>query len=272
MGVNMAKKMVSPENDLFSFSFCDQREVFEEKHLVSLVSLADPEKWTTKNGKPFDILFYYVIKTFEVLSKQNKISISNNEEAAIFNTGLTTSNGEDIFGFCTKNKFPNAQKWFFNGFLKSSSRTLSYYQFDYPKIASYDSFPLDLFFDVTQTIESDFDHIFDDHWDEQQERFPEDIKMLGKPLAIAAIKSAIDVCKIKMKRNSRLAVPQYYDGRIMFLLPIQIHVLNNKCVTMALAVEKNSNNSYRINTIFDLDTAYKKARLINKPESNWLIE
>ena len=57
----------------------------------------------------------------------------------------------------------------------------------------------------------------------------------------------------------------------MFLLPLKINTIS-KPVTMALAVEKMSNGSYRANTIFDLESAYKKARLITKPESNWLIE
>ncbi|MDY4795664.1 MAG: DUF3825 domain-containing protein [Dialister sp.] len=41
---------------------------------------------------------------------------------------------------------------------------------------------------------------------------------------------------------------------------------------MALAIEKTSTNQYRANTIFTREMAYEKARLLMKPESNWLIE
>ena len=62
-----------------------------------------------------------------------------------------------------------------------------------------------------------------------------------------------------------------YLGKIMFLLPVYIHINDEKTITLAIAIEKNENGTYRANTIFDLDTAYKKARLVTKPESNWLI-
>ena len=35
---------------------------------------------------------------------------------------------------------------------------------------------------------------------------------MGKTLATASIKSAFEIMKNKIKRNPRLAVPQYYDG------------------------------------------------------------
>ncbi len=57
----------------------------------------------------------------------------------------------------------------------------------------------------------------------------------------------------------------------MFLLPVYIHINDEETITLAIAIEKNENGTYRANTIFDLDTAYKKARLVTKPESNWLI-
>lgn len=270
-------RLTEPEHDIFTYAFCGDRNTFENHHLTRLSQLAESEHWTSKHDAShnFDILFYYIMKTFEVISKQGKISVGNDEEFSCFNTGLLTENGEEIYGIFLKNERakerPDAQKWFFKGFFKESDRICSEQSFCKPKLAKYDKDIKEFHFDADKTIEFNADHIFDDHWDEEK-RFPEDIKNLGKPLAVAAIKSAFDVMIKKIKRNPRLAVPQYYNGKIMFLLPIHIPSLSGTKITMALAVEKTANCNYRANTIFDLDSAYKKARLITKPESNWLIE
>ena len=50
-----------------------------------------------------------------------------------------------------------------------------------------------------------------------------------------------------------------------------IPVNDDELVTMALAVELTATNQYRANTIFTKEIAYEKARLLMKPESNWLI-
>ena len=57
----------------------------------------------------------------------------------------------------------------------------------------------------------------------------------------------------------------------MYLVPINIPIDDEKRVTMALAVELTQQNQYRANTIFTKEMAYEKARLLMKPESNWLI-
>ena len=56
----------------------------------------------------------------------------------------------------------------------------------------------------------------------------------------------------------------------MYLVPLKIPIGEDTYETMALAVEK-INNQYRANTIFTKEIAYEKARLLMKPESNWLL-
>lgn len=264
--------MTDPKHDLFTFAFCGNRELhFEGIHLKHLSDIADSEKWTSESndGHKFDILFYYIIKTFEIISKQERIVFDKKGDFALFNTGLMTSNGEDIYGYFELNNRKDAQKWFLKGFAPESDRVFSSHIFEKPTVAKYDTDLAEFHFDANAHIEFNADHIFDDHWEDN--RFPSEVKELGKPLAIDSIKSSFSVTKKKLLRNPRLAVPQYYDGKIMFLLPLKINTIS-KPVTMALAVERMSNGSYRANTIFDLESAYKKARLITKPESNWLIE
>lgn len=93
-------------------------------------------------------------------------------------------------------------------------------------------------------------------------------KNVMKTLLVGVIEEA----KLKIKRNLRLVVPQFYKNEIMYLVPVQIPKLDGNYETMALAVEKTATNQYRANTIFTKEMAYEKARLLMKPESNWLVD
>lgn len=269
----------SDDSNLFSFAYCGDRENdFKTKRLSELAALAEDEEWSSKeNPYKYDRLFYYIIKIFEVIHKQNLLVFSSSNDFAVFNTGLVTDNGEDIYGYFVPNLKrkikPDAQKWFFKGFVKESDRALSKFIFDKPELAKFVNDYSEFYFDISLPMTFSADHIFDDHFsDEDDKRYPKEILDLGPQLAIASIRDAFNITKRKIKRNYRLAVPQYYKGKIMFLLPVSIPVLDGKHVTMAIAVEKMENNTYRANTIFSLEDAYKKARLIMKPESNWLME
>lgn len=94
---------------------------------------------------------------------------------------------------------------------------------------------------------------------------------LSKSIVKGLLIGVVEETKRKIKRNMRLVVPQYYNNKIMYLMPINIPIDDSNFVTMALAVELTKTKQYRANTIFTKEMAYEKARLLMKPESNWLI-
>lgn len=71
----------------------------------------------------------------------------------------------------------------------------------------------------------------------------------------------------RIKRNYKTAVPQYYDGRLQLLLPLCLTSKAN--ADLALVIEK-VNNVYRASTCLTLDMAINNARLIAKPDDEWL--
>jgi hypothetical protein len=78
---------------------------------------------------------------------------------------------------------------------------------------------------------------------------------------------AVQLAKKKIESNYKVAVPQYYQGKIQFLLPICL--LDMEKVDLALAVTKQ-NGYYTGNTCLTMDMAYNNARLIAKPGDEWL--
>lgn len=110
-------------------------------------------------------------------------------------------------------------------------------------------------------------HILED--EENKQRLDEILKGNNKNV-ISLLRGEIETMKKKVAANYKIAVPQYYNGKIQLLLPLCL----NDGVTpdLALVVTKNdAGNFYQGHTCLTMDMAYSNARLIAKPESNWLL-
>lgn len=251
---------------IFHYAFCGPEDCFKDI-LQQLSDLAEPEIWTFDESEPNQILKKYIIGTFSQCYKQNKIEISDDENFSCFNTGLLTPNGNDIIGLFEKNQKENSQPWFFKGFKDKCHRDILNVFPDTPKLATYTDDYRQLYFNPNYNIVVNTDHILDDNWD----RIYNVIKF-DKNVVRSLLFGAIEDAKLRIHRNLRLVVPQYYKDEIMYLVPLKIPIQDGVYKTMALAVEKTSTEQYRANTIFTKEIAYEKARLLMKPESNWLIE
>lgn len=251
--------------DLLEFAFCGTYEGYENM-LKYLSGMAESEIWGFNDEQPYSVLRKYIRNTFSQCYKQNKIIYSSDGNNCAFNTGLLTPNGNDILAFFTKNNIANAQPWFLKGFKDKADRIYMSTFNEVPKLASYTDNYEEFYFNPDNKIEINSDHILDDNWERISSVVP-----LPKSIVKSMLVGLLDDTTKRIKRNMRLAVPQYYREQIMFLLPIQIPITNTNYVIMALAVEKIDDKRYRANTIFTREMAYEKARLLMKPESNWLI-
>ena len=94
---------------------------------------------------------------------------------------------------------------------------------------------------------------------------PDEKKAWLEELLTKAIERAIE----RIKWNYKTAIPQYYAKakKIQLLLPLCID--DPRKVDVALAVEREQ-AVYVGHTILDLNWAYSNARLITRPDSDWL--
>lgn len=262
------KSSQKTKTPLFAFAYCGSQERFQE-HLKDLAELAEPEPWCyeTRKDEPYHILKFYIFETFSRCQKENKILYSNDGSKCTFNTGLLTKNNQDILCIFKKNSnFVNG--WSLYKFVPKESIE---YMSNFDKVAElpkYWSNYDELYFNPDLEIRLNIDHILDDNWERISTAFN---NVLSKAIVSQLLLGALEEAKIKIKRNMRLVVPQYYRDKIMFLIPIVFNLDDSKKVTLAIAVEKMNDYQYRANTIFTLDMAYSKARQLMRPESNWLI-
>ena len=231
--------------------------------IESLSELAMEEEWDYQSAKTgdFPILFNYVHHTFSKVKAEDKIEYSN--EFALFNTGLVTENQEELFAFFERNRRPGTTiPYYFLGWRKASDRDLVRFS-KLPEIANYFQSPSDLIYDERLDLRVNVDHIIVDNKD----RFPVSLKNMDNHVLGILLQGTISDAHKRIKRNYKTAIPQYYKGKLQLLLPLCL--TSKSRADLALVVEKE-NDIYRATTILTLDMAINNARLIAKPDDEWL--
>jgi len=274
--MNPNYNLMSSQAPLSSFSILPS---FVAKLNFLATRLAEPENWEYESGfiGPYDtpqiqqlrrkvgVLYQYIHHTFSKAQFENKIIFTDDLDYAVMNTGLLTNSAEEIFMIFKKNTNPDdPRKYELMGFFRESAHEIPIsLRAKLPMHIDYfENCPEDIYFNVGWNINANVEHIVEDNFD----RLPENLKSVGdKQLIVTTLNALILTMKKRILRNHRLVVPQYYNHKIMYLAPLKY---GNEIIT--LAIEKHE-GTYRANTILTMGMAYCNARLIAKPESNWLV-
>jgi uncharacterized protein DUF3825 len=271
-----------------------------EDRIRTLVTMAEPERWQylhVPSQSALPILESYIKHTFIRAYDQQKIVEA--DQLACFNTGLLTPGQEEIFCVFTANEHYDRtkpisstnKKWFLQSWARSGDRILTDFM-DFPRLAEYWNDPKELVFDPKLQVQLNLDHIVRDNLN----RFPEELggkvdkqgvptdlrgqpeddenepeaETNAQPVPIAtrnALEGAMKHSIRLAQRSYRMAVPQFYRGRIQLLLPLYLR--DSKRPDLALTLERHG-GWYRAATILYTDWAYSHARLLARPNSEWL--
>lgn len=241
--------------------------------LESLANLAEPEPWSFNSSEErdsFPILQSYVFHTFRRLREMNDgIAYSKNEMRAATNTGLVTANQEEIYALYRRNDKHGRQKWKFSGFQKASNwEMVDHFGSSLPPLADYFQDPSVLLYDRRCKLFINYDHVM-----EHIERFPKDLQA-NPYMARNLLTSAEGNTTKRVYRNYKTAIPQFFrdrggSGSVQLLLPICL--TNPAKADLALVAERSeTSDAYRCSTILTLEMAYKNARLLARPDTEWL--
>ena len=182
----------------------------------------------------------------------------------IFNTGLYDDNWQKVYAYFTQNKNGDAL-WYLEAFLTEYT-LLSLGINDFPKRANYFKDMKDLIFDVNYEIVPQYSHIFGDQ--NNNLRIPESIRNSFMKQNI--FDGAILNTKKRIDSNYKVAIPQYYDNKIQLLIPLYLTNPFNPDLALVLTRD-DSNKCYLGHTCLIPEWAYNNARLIAKPDSDWLV-
>ena len=214
---------------------------------------ADNENWSNPTYPNNGILANYLVHTYKRLKAEKQII--RNTDYALFNTGLFTKYYEPIYAYSDVSYNIS----FLTGH-ELNQRGIS----ERPQKANYFGDPSLLLFDWHYPIDIHFKHILED--EKNKERLPKGF--LEKENKMCILTGAVELMKRRVSANYKLAIPQCYEDKIQLLLPLCLDTDEGK-PDLALAVTK-LDNCYQGYTCLTLDMAYNNARLIAKPESNWL--
>lgn len=198
------------------------------------------------------------------------------------------------------------RKWFLKLWARRGDRILTQFS-SLPDLASYSTDPSELIFDPGLEVRPNIDHILRENLNRFPVELGGQVDPNGVPLDLGAIpdiedengeaaaadedqivaNTAVDdertggasiAARIALdgaiahsirlaKRSYRVAVPQHYRGDIQLLLPLYLR--DPSRADLALALERHG-DWYRAATVLYPDWAYRHARLLSRPNSEWL--
>lgn len=271
-----------------------------EDRLRQLADLAEAERWSflhVPTDKELPVLDSYITHTFRRAYDQQKVYEA--DRLACFNTGLLTLGQEEIFAvFTIQDDYDSSQsispankKWWLKTWARSGDRMLTDFM-ELPPLVDYWNDPRDLVYDPKLQVQLNLDHIIKDNLD----RFPvelggkvgqdgvphalsiddDDLELEAetsrdaRPIPLAtrnALEGAMKHSIRLAQRNYRVAVPQFHYGKIQLLLPLYLR--DSSKPDLALTLERHG-GWYRAATVLYTDWAYAHARLLARPNSEWL--
>jgi len=261
----------------------------EQDMIRALKEMSLPERWdyrTSSGTKKSPILYNYLHFTFaklwdedrSLVPAQKKIRVRMDIESplAAFNTGLVDTKYKPIYALFDANEPGHPQPWKFRAFCvpgESHGRLVASHFNPLPNPAQFFHSTAELLYDPDAPLHLDHTHILAHNRNRLPKKLLDRLKDLDEGQAmrtlIMHLNGAIEVAKKRASWNYRTAIPHYFPTlkELQFLLPLCL-LLDNQ-VDAALSVQK-TDTGYLGNTVLPLDWAYKSARLVCRPDSDWL--
>lgn len=275
----VAKDVVLVDTRLFILGFAGFKNYDEAIQQLLQPGLCEYENWDyiQKPTGNYPILKSYLNKTCERVVSQGKCIIGrakdDGTEYLFFNTGLVDVFQNEIFAYFIKNnRYSTNQpwgiripEWWFLEFNTDQSYFRKYFN-ESPEIATYfeETEVQKLIFDTTLTIRPNWEHL-----NKRRIRVDsEEIQNMTEQQFRDAIDDSITMAKKRIKRNYKTAIPHFYNNDIQFLVPLCERKDRGKALA-AMVIQK-SEQIYEVTTILTLDQAYNNARLLAKPDREWL--
>lgn len=273
------------------------------------MDLLDGDKWVYPNGLPnypnYPILFNMLQCTFCRLQHQGKVAYSIDGRLAAFNTGLVNKKYMSVVALFCKNNEGYKSQWSFKDFIipgqregkilnqkfKGEIEPASFYddpseliynlklgnpKIDYEHILAQRVYRLpEKFLEQIFPSTIDVHSCFESIGEERRQRFEALAEYLRTHDSVYRnMKNRFDdAVEIAMKRtcwNYKTAVPMYYPrfNSIGLLLPLAL--ADEAKIDIALIVNRTPADKYEGVSVLSLDQAYTDARVIARPNSEWL--
>jgi cold shock CspA family protein len=275
-------------------------------HIPSLATIALPEIWCfSYDIDKHSILKNYIRYTFYKLAKEGKVAFSG--QYATFNTGLVDNLYEPIYGLFRRRKGNEEARdkrpyefvdWcVISGRGKSAQELRKEFSVR-PDAPTYFTQIGDVIFNDKHELITQWEHVLEDaitrgrfplnflhaytpkgfSWDDDLDPKTQ-LKQFADCLQVDTqcrrqmknrMDDAIQVAKKRASWNYKTAIPSYYPTRNEMNILLPLALTDDNVVDLALVVKRINEREYYGSTVYPLDMAYKGARLVCRPDSDWL--
>lgn len=259
----------------------------------NLKSLILKESWGYIDEAKESALMKYLRYTFLKVSRETQVLKA--KEYACFDTGLVDKLYRNVYMVFTKNRNPGMQPFYYAGFCVAGAKGLGKKIVELfnplPQPAHYFENPSNLLYYPVNEPSVDWEHIIVDNVARlPQEFLSEELRIDVDKLPdsdglqdylksdhstlrriTARLKEALEVALKRTRWNYKTAIPMYYPAGDKLTLLLPLSLMNEEKVDVALVVERMANGNFLGHTILSLKDAYSNARLIARPDSDWLL-
>ena len=237
--------------------------------IQALCDAAEVEDWSyhsTPGYGDIPILVNYIRNTYVKLAREKKIAYSVDGRYCCIDTGLQSRvHREPLYMMFKVNTNPNVDcYWYFHKYFRKGEHESTKFA-KLPEMAFYWDDPSKLIYDTRKELVVNIQHMIQDN----KSRFPVPYNTMPDHTLQYLIDGCIKQTNEKLKRNYKLAVPQYFitGGSIQLLIPLCLS--SPDTADLAIVVE-DYGNMYRASTCLTLDMAINNARLLARPDRDWL--
>jgi hypothetical protein len=233
-------------------------------------------KYHTRPPKLRNYLLYTFARLRDLeLSEPGRYFLTSDDgQWSCFNSGLQDKHSADLFMIFERYQpLPShpigtvRSDWVYRGTVTSREQAYrSHFGTQHPALAWYSNDSEDYIFNTQYTMDTDiFDHMFDRA--KERSGFAQDA---SDESVRNYLRGCIENLIPKIRRNYKTAIPVYFieERRMQMLLPF--HSSNGRDISCFLVERDDVNSCYKIKTILDMDQAFFAARLITRPDKEWL--
>lgn len=237
--------------------------------IPALAGLAEPERWDVDGKYESRILRNYLKYTYIRQQELDNLKVVGNRMG--WNTGLVDRSGDDIVAVFAEHAEEEAPgpRWRWTGFMSTAEREATDWR-DVHRATWWED-PSDLVYDISKgapTVQSE--HIAG----ERDDRFPKHMQEWPQADLVRAVQEAARDAVKRVAQNYKTAIPQFYRpasgkgaGSVQLLLPLRFP--GQERPSLALAVRRDGDSYYGA-TVLKIEWAYTYARLLTRPDTEWL--
>lgn len=181
-------------------------------------------------------------------------------EFAAFDTGLMTTQYIPIIAYFARNTRPGERRWYFKGWATPGSAILARAA-PLPERIPFTAAP----FDPSWPIRVNAQHMLQD--ENNIQRIPHEVRH-AKHLPLL-LETAVELARRQAAICPGIVVPQFYQRRIQYLLPISLTDPDQTDLAMTLSP---AGGYYIASTMLTLRMAYLNARPVGRSLAPWLAE